>query len=444
MPFIALVVVVLISAIAGRAWGAPVRCMTGLYCAEGMVCLQRGLCGRSHPEKKCGDDFKRVPGGCVPNNANHCGGIYYCARGLKCGKGNSCVGKYTGPRCADGGRAPPGWVCNPKMPGNTYDPTTTYICPESPGACWHGEECGEGYTTCYLLLGATTPQQPSDAFVVTNDNATSGGPAKDSSCSDISGAARPNAPCEKIGPPTPPTNAPVKPSNEPSQNSDLKTESSVNLAGEIIDARGKQRSGQTAEQKPEQTSIPIGAKPATPELPDPHQAMNLRYGEIYLAAGRDAENNDRSCGGWKMAAHNYKTSATFFRSAGDDQRAGRLEERAALIESKVDSVDENGGCRLMRPLKRNARSMPGGFKSPPSKQTQDSCAEAMAYFQTLKENKEDVGAMRLLLASQGCKVGNARPTKGECLRADLRWRIAKMPKEEIKKRLATAGCGNPK
>lgn len=159
---------------ASFAIAEPVRCKSGLYCAQGMVCLENSLCGRPNPNVAAhclpNWSYSHSPRTCVPPGGVPCGPSY-CPAGGTCTSDGRCVGLPAGDKCGSG-------TCTigDKCHRNRCVEPGTFLCKTNNIACFIGNYCGE-VPKCHVPVGEPFPQVPRSALLAATGPSSSNRPS---------------------------------------------------------------------------------------------------------------------------------------------------------------------------------------------------------------------------------------------------------------------------
>jgi hypothetical protein len=138
----------------------PVRCKSGNYCAQGMVCLEGGMCGRKHATRRCADGWRELPSSpfCLAPNQKLCPGGQTCWNEDRCSGTKWCINAGGDQGC---------------RPGEQFDGKDCIAlkierkCAAGAICAW-GLACGEDSKRagqCVYVVGSQVPQAPRSAFI---------------------------------------------------------------------------------------------------------------------------------------------------------------------------------------------------------------------------------------------------------------------------------------
>ena len=166
----------------------------------------------------------------------------------------------------------------------------------------------------------------------------------------------------------------------------------------------------------------------------------------------EAENNARvarrieegafesgSCADLQVAANYYLDAAKFFLRADQFAVVNAVLLRKDHLERLLDEAKRKGLCSKELSARRTALVQPE--QTPPERLPADQCRAILEHMRSVPEFKGAGGdALRVELASKGCKDTSAALTPRQCLRAGLSWSHDGVAREVIDRRLKLAGC----
>ena len=93
---------------------------------------------------------------------------------------------------------------------------------------------------------------------------------------------------------------------------------------------------------------------------DKVDAQALRDANIFLTAGRAAEQEDRTCAGWETAVGDYYNAADAFLRGGDFEKSGQALQKAVELRQAVEVRVEmenviDGGQNLSKSQRKSHR-----------------------------------------------------------------------------------------